>query len=314
LSKPCFAKSLPLWVGGILLLALSLGTASAEPVAVVNGVGISNSDFNQLMRVEAARGVLGRMIENEIVKQAFDKAGLEINQKDLHDGVVETFQTVAHFLQVLADNGVDEQTYLDQILKPQIMLQKLATQGVKTDDASLKAYYAQNAAQYDDPEKLTFRVIVPANADDAAKALAAIKAGQDFAAVAKQYSADPNTRDNGGLAEDVPANLLPQQITDALAPLKEGETTGLVQAPAAQFILKLEKRVPGRTPTFEELKPRLIKDLLAAQTSPQALAALREQLREAAKVEVLPADLASVAKQFGPQSAPPPGAEPPPAE
>ena len=62
-------------------------------------------------------------------------------------------------------------------------------------------------------------------------ALADIKAGKDFAAVAKQYSDDPATKDRGGelgfLISKTDRNIPPQTI-EAVYKLKPGDTSGVV--------------------------------------------------------------------------------------
>jgi hypothetical protein len=62
-------------------------------------------------------------------------------------------------------------------------------------------------------------------------ALAEIKAGKDFGAIAKQYSDDPATKDRGGemgfLISKTDRNIPPQTI-DALYKLKTRETSGVV--------------------------------------------------------------------------------------
>jgi parvulin-like peptidyl-prolyl isomerase len=302
-----FGKRLPLVAGVIVCMLVTAGAALAKPIAVVNGVELAEADFSQVLRAEAGRMVLNNMIENQIVRDAFGKAGLEVTQKDMHDALVTRFGSIEGFQKAIGDAGVDQKTYFDQLLVPQIMLQKLATKDVKLDDASLQAYYQANQAQYGTPDTVSFRIIVVTAPEDAAKVMAALQAGQDFAEVAKQYSADPSAKETGGLAEDVEMSMMPPQLSEALVGLQVGQRTEMLTTPGAQFVMKLEKRTPGEAPPFAEIKEQLKQDLLASRTSQQALTALRQQLRETAKVTVLPADLASVGNEFWKPAAPPAG-------
>ena len=298
-------KRLPLVAGVIVCLLVTAGAALAKPIAVINGVEMSEAAFSQVLRAEAGRAVLNNMIENQLVRDAFGKAGLQVTQKDLHDALVARFGSIEDFKQALAGAHVDQQTYFAELLQPQIMVQKLAAKDVKLDDESLQAYYQANQGKYGTPEQVSFRIIVVTKPEDAEKVMAALKAGQDFGEVAKQYSADPSAKETGGLGEDVGVDMLPPQLGGALAKLKEGERTELLETPGAQFVMKLEKRTPAEAPPFAEVKEQLKRDLLAAAATPQALAAVRQGLREAAKVTVLPEDLASVGEEFGKPAAPP---------
>ena len=75
---------------------------------------------------------------------------------------------------------------------------------VKPNEKEVKAYYAANQAQFTEPEQLRVSVILlkvdpssPAatwkQVDEQAQALAKrARAGEDFAALARQHSADPS--------------------------------------------------------------------------------------------------------------------------
>lgn len=77
--------------------------------------------------------------------------------------------------------------------------------------------------------------------DRAKAALAEVKAGGDFAALAAKYSDDASTKDNGGeidfLIDKVDRNV-PAQMTSAIYALKPGETSGLVNVGYGLEIVK----------------------------------------------------------------------------
>jgi parvulin-like peptidyl-prolyl isomerase len=74
------------------------------------------------------------------------------------------------------------------------------------------------------------------------QALADLKAGKDFAAVAKQYSEDPSTKDNGGeytfLVDKTNRDLSPKTV-DALFKLKPGEYSEIVDVGYGLEIVKV---------------------------------------------------------------------------
>ena len=83
------------------------------------------------------------------------------------------------------------------------------TKDVKVSDADIKAYYDQNIAQYTVPESRDVRHILlsvrkngavdyPASKAQANDVYDQLKNGGDFAALAKKYSQDPGSKDNGG--------------------------------------------------------------------------------------------------------------------
>jgi len=89
-----------------------------------------------------------------------------------------------------------------------------------------------------------------------------IDAGADFAAVAREYSDDPTTRDKGGALPFVTAKALTPDYAKAVFALKTvGAVSGPIQAPSAYHVVRLEERRPPRPQTFEEVGDSIMRDL-----------------------------------------------------
>ena len=75
--------------------------------------------------------------------------------------------------------------------------------------------------------------------------LTQVNNGGDFAALAKQYSEDPGTKDNGGdygiAIERSNRNLSPQ-VVDELFKLQPGQVSGIVETPTGLEILKVREK------------------------------------------------------------------------
>jgi hypothetical protein len=75
-------------------------------------------------------------------------------------------------------------------------------------------------------------------------ALKQLQSGGDFAALAKQYSDDTATKDNGGdygFAIDKNNRDLPPQIVDALFKMQAGQVSGIVETPLGLEILRVRE-------------------------------------------------------------------------
>lgn len=86
-------------------------------------------------------------------------------------------------------------------VRAQIVSEKLVAQvtaEVKVSDVEARAYYAQNKGQYTVPETRDVRHILVKTKAEADRLYEQIKAGGDFAALAKQHSEDPGSKDSGG--------------------------------------------------------------------------------------------------------------------
>jgi foldase protein PrsA len=211
-----------------------------DAIAVVDGTEISRAEFDAL--IDRARKSYGAQ------KQAFPKAGTPEYQSLQTQAVAYLVQRIQYEQQAeklgvtVSDAEVDKRE--QQVLKQPYFkgdkaklaaelkkqgytneqfradLRSLAlrdalvakiTNEVKVDDAAVKAYYAQNRAQYTVQESRDVRHILlsvrkkDGRTVDYAKSRAQadevyqqLENGGDFAALAKQYSQDPGSKDNGG--------------------------------------------------------------------------------------------------------------------
>ncbi len=86
--------------------------------------------------------------------------------------------------------------------------------------------------------------------------LAKAKAGEDFAELAKQYSEDPGSKDNGGLYEDFGRGAMVKPFEDAAFSVPVGELSGIVETNYGYHILKIEGRKKETRP-LEEAKAEI---------------------------------------------------------
>jgi peptidyl-prolyl cis-trans isomerase C len=86
--------------------------------------------------------------------------------------------------------------------------------------------------------------------------LAKAKAGADFAELAKQYSEDPGSKENGGLYSDFPRGQMVKPFEDAAFSVPVGELSGVVETNYGYHIIKVIDRKKESRP-FEEVRAEL---------------------------------------------------------
>jgi peptidyl-prolyl cis-trans isomerase D len=131
--------------------------------------------------------------------------------------------------------------------------------------------------------------------DDAAVAAAKAKAedvlkqaksGADFAALAKKYSDDPGSKDQGGYFEFTKGQTVPEFEQAAFA-AKVGDIVGPVRSQQyGFFIIKIEGREPAHTKPLDEVKAQIIANL-SREKAGQAAQKAADNLRAAARVQGL---------------------------
>jgi len=87
-------------------------------------------------------------------------------------------------------------------------------------------------------------------------------AGEDFAKVAREYSDDPATRDNGGALPFVSRDrLVKDYAAGVFALTRIGEISEPIKEPSAWHVVRLEERHPARQLTFDEVRDRIMQTL-----------------------------------------------------
>jgi peptidyl-prolyl cis-trans isomerase D len=163
--------------------------------------------------------------------------------------------------------------------------------------------YQANQQMYSTPEQVRASHILfktDGKNDDAQKkkaedVLAKVKAGGDFAALAKQYSEDDGSKQNGGDLDYFGKGTMYKEFEDAAWALTPGQISGLVKSPAGFHIIKLVDKRAATTKSLAEVTPQ-IQDQIRTE---KAQAEAQKLAEDVAKDITTPADLDKVARAHG---------------
>src|SRR3569623_2089497 len=91
--------------------------------------------------------------------------------------------------------------------------------------------------------------------------LAKVRKGEDFAALARQYSQDPGSAASGGDLGFFGHGTMDKAFEDASFALKPGDVSEPVRSAFGCHIIKLDEIKGGQGKAFEEVRPQLERDL-----------------------------------------------------
>jgi peptidyl-prolyl cis-trans isomerase C len=192
------------------------------------------------------------------------------------------------------------------------------------DQAAVKAFYDQHPDRFKQPDLVSVRHILvtvkkdpkdQAGLTDAdakariAKIQAELKKGAKFEVLAKKYSDDPGSKENGGLYADAdPSGWVPE-FGAAARTQPVGKVGAPVKTAYGYHLIKVENRKPARQVPFEEAKEPAEK-MAHQERQAKVWTELMDELRKEIPFEVVkPAPAPKVAATpKAPQTAPVPAA------
>ena len=130
-----------------------------------------------------------------------------------------------------------------------------------------------------------------------------IQGGADFAALAKQYSEDPGSKDNGGELPAFPRGQMVPEFEAAAFSLTSNQVSDVVTTAYGYHIIKLLDKTPAKKVDYATVAAR-IKDFMTQQKVEKLAPAYMDKLKKAADVQILDADLKAAASAAVPAEMP----------
>ncbi len=154
------------------------------------------------------------------------------------------------------------------------------TKAAITDDA-LRQTYNDALKTMGGQEEVHARHILVESEDEAKTILGELKAGADFAALAKEKSKDPGASAGGDLGYFTKDQMVPE-FAEVAFKMYPGQLSNPVKTQFGWHIIKLEDKRAKQPPEFDQ-----VKDQIEAFLARKAQSEFIGQLRQSAKVERL---------------------------
>ncbi len=161
-------------------------------------------------------------------------------------------------------------------------LVKRMMKDMKFTDEQLKKEYDELVTKLPKKQEMKAAHILVENEEQAKEIQKKLSEGGNFAELAKTYSTDPGSKDQGGDLGWFEAGMMVPEFSAAASALKPGETTKEpVKSQFGWHIIKLEETREVPPPAFEAVKPQV-----EGMMQQKAVEKLVNDTRAAAKVEI----------------------------
>lgn len=273
-------------VGGAAVGAAIVGgiwfVSGNSTLATIGSEKITEAQLRTELEKVGAKSVLGRMIDQEVIRQAAKKQNLTVTDKELQDEVdnfKKQFPSEDVFKQTLANEGMSMDEFQIQV-RDKILLDKLAAKDVKITEDEIKKYYDEHGKEFEQPEQVHARHILVDTEDEAKAIEDRLKKGEDFAKIAQEKSKDTSSAVKGGdLGFFGPGTMVPE-FDKVVFALQVNEISQPVKTQFGYHIIQLLEKKAAQKPTLEEARPKIEKQLKEQKAVPvqQLLPDLRKQV------------------------------------
>lgn len=251
--------------------------------------------------------IMNELINNQILVDHASRSRITVLEAEVDTKIAELKSPYSkeEFEKKMKDQGLDS-VDLRQEVRQSLILNKLINKEISSrlsvTDAEIAGYYEQNKSSFNvaetqyhvaqiqvtpvaDLEVRNMKNDDAKNPRDAERKIQALyarlRAGEDFATVAEEYSEDPRTAAGGGDMGFIPISTVNSnpQLKQVVSSLKEGQVSEIFRDSTGYHIIKLLAK--------EEAGQLALSDPSVQSAIRQALMNEKEQLLKAAYIEVL---------------------------
>ena len=256
---------------------------------------------NEEMMPQMRENVLNRMIEEELLYQDSQAKAIKVPEdrvkKELAS-IKERFPSEKEYNDALAGIGMSEDALAQKITRGVAIEELIKThviQDITVSADESRNFYDQNASMFEKPEQIKASHILIKTAEDATddqktearKKIDDVRkkavAGEDFAALAKEYSEGPSNVRGGDLGYFSRGQMV-KPFEDVAFALKKGEISDVVETQFGYHIIIVTDHRPASVVDYETAKAQ-IEERLKQEKTLRQIRQYIETLREKADIQ-----------------------------
>ena len=253
---------------------------------------------------ERRKKTLEMLIENELIRQKTEEAGIFVNDEELDAAMYDIKQrnnisSDEQLKKILSQEGRTWNEFLDDI-RGQIKMAKLVNREVRSQievsEDEVELYYQTHPEQFAQSSttvhirhillsvsKAAGDADVQAIKEKAEQLVQQLRSGADFADAAKEYSAHPSSETGGELGTFNEGELAAP--FDIAFTMDSGEISDPIRSDSGFHIIYVEEKTGGEKASFEKAKPT-IRRTIYEQKSNKLYRKWIEELKERAYIEI----------------------------
>lgn len=239
-----------------------------KTVAIVDDEKISKDDYKSELSFYASmlasqqqlkNSIVTMMVQDKLIANDIKKNDIKVDDKEVEDALMQSVQNFGgqeNFDKTLDDYNMELDKF-KETLKKDLMYKKHREwfdENNKVTDDEIKKYFEDNKDEF---AKVDASHILVEDEQTANDIKSRLDNGEDFASLAKEYSKDTASAQNGGDLGAFAKGQMVKEFEDAAFSMKEGEISAPVKSQFGYHIIK----VNSIKDSFEDSKEEITKKI-----------------------------------------------------
>ena len=241
----------------------------------------SEVEGGKTFKEEFDNEILNVMISQEIVNQQAEKENITVTDEEVANEMssyMQMIENVDEYNKFMEENGIDEE-FLKNHFRQTLIFDKYRNKIMSETEITendLREYYNTHIDEYKKEEIKASHILIttlndmgePLSEEETAKKeseaqdiLARIKQGEDFEALAKEYSDDKASASNGGDLGYFAKGVMVPEFEEAAFKLEKGQVSDVVKSSFGYHIIKVDDKREEIT-SYEDEKENILENLI----------------------------------------------------
>ena len=262
-------------------------TPSNQVLARVNNQSITYDVVARECVAQYGEEILDNLINRLIIQQECERRSVSVSRTEVEQEVVDTAKKfnlpLDTWYQMLQSNkGITREQYHDNIIWPMLALKKLAGKQVTVTEHDMQIGFERDYG----PRVKGRMILVEGNMRQASQIWDKCQATpNEFDRIAREFSADSNTRPLGGVIPPIRKHGGNKQIEEEAFKMQPGEISGLIQLAESRYvILKCEGFTDPVVDDIQVVWNDLLSQLQEEKTQ-EAVAKVFEDIKQNARID-----------------------------
>lgn len=216
------------------------------------------NDWNQMKE-----SIVTALVQREWFELEAEDRGIEVTDKDVQEyfqqAKSQAFKTDKEYKEFLKTSGQSEKEILT-LLRGNLIQQKVQQEAMTSPTPStsqVKAEYEKNKDQYATPASRDFYIVSNSNKAKVDAAKAALASGDSWKDVAKRFSEDPASKENGGKMTGFTKGSQPGELDKAVFEAKKGQVVGPIKSQYGYYLIEVTSITEGKQQSLEQAKTQI---------------------------------------------------------